>query len=109
MAGQYIGPLNMEAILESACIVTNWPSHRSWPVIVQYLRKIHIENSYIDKQKDYILKTLERYSDHHVHGGDVGNSIEHGLPSSRSPLGYLQQWPRKAPTAEGLSSEYETA
>jgi hypothetical protein len=54
MAYQYIGPIDMETILEAACEMTGWRNHLSWPTIVNYLGKVGIDEAYIQRERDLL-------------------------------------------------------
>ena len=108
MAEPYIGPINLEEILEWLCRSTDWSSYRSWSTIKSHLRRSHIDNDYIEKHKDYILEILDRHSSHHACGGEMKISVGPGSPVRPVRSHRLQRCPRTAHYQGGLPSARRT-
>jgi hypothetical protein len=94
MANQYIGPVDIETILEAACAMTSGRNHPSWPAIVNYLGKVGIDEAYIQENETYIRERLDRYSFHSV--GNIHDANTESTPR-HSPLIRPQQWPATPP------------
>jgi hypothetical protein len=100
MANQYIGPVDMETILEAACAMSNPPS---WPTIVKYLDKVGIDEAYIQENETYIRERLNLYSFHSV--GNIHDANTESTPR-HSPLLCPQQWPATPPDSGRTSTRY---
>jgi hypothetical protein len=95
MAKQYIGPLDISAILEAAYVITGWPNHQSWPEMVNYLAgQVGIDEAYIQENETYIREHLDWCSFHSV--GNIHNADTESTPR-HSPPPHLQQWPATPP------------
>lgn len=105
MADQYYGPINTEVVLESACVMTNWSNRRSWPAVVRYLRRVGLNDDYIEQHKDYFLEIIRHYSIHYAIGGNIGSSAGLGSPVCQSPTCHPEQLPWTIPHADGPSSK----
>jgi hypothetical protein len=94
MANQYVGPVDMETILEAACKMTGWRNHHSWATIVNYLDKVGIDEAYIQKNETYIRERLDWYSIHFA--GNIHDANTESTPR-HSPLLRPQQRPATPP------------
>src|SRR2546430_16715088 len=103
MANQYIGPVNVEAILEAAYAMTNWPNNPSWPTVVNYLGKVGIDEAYIQENKTYIREHLDWYSLHSV--GNIPDA-DTASTSRHSPLLRPQQRPPTPPDSGRILNRY---
>jgi len=106
MANQYIGPIDMETILEAACAMTSWRNHPSWPTIVNYLGKVGIDEAYIQENETYIRERLDWYSFHSA--GKIHDANTESTPR-HSPLLCPQQWPATPPDRYRNLDDYRLA
>jgi hypothetical protein len=99
MANPYIGPVDMETILEAACAMTSGRNHPSWPTVVNYLGKVGIDEAYIQENETYIRERLNRYSGN-IHDANTESTPRH------SPRLHPQQRPTTPPDSGRTLNRY---